>query len=223
MACTQADGSLDLLASGQNGPVCHSCLNRRSLWRPSSFRSFKPNMQLPRHELVEGPLYPSRRECDAAPPSGGFPPLRRRHHADVTRVLGADSPTAQSIEIFAKTVGLLPPSLSKRLIKAGVIPATRLQNPKTRALQLYITAEDAAAFHRRYLTPRTLAQEFGRSWQSLTAELRPPDPRGSGAQTSRHGPPRDVRCRGAPSAARRSPYAPSSARRRCRHRPAPWR
>ncbi|ULB11860.1 TniQ family protein [Cereibacter azotoformans] len=94
------------------------------------------------------------------------------NHADVTRVLGAESPTAQSIEVFAKSIGLLPPSRLKRLIKAGVIPATRLQNPKTRAFQLYITAEDATAFHRRYLTPRTLAQEFGRSWQSLTAELR---------------------------------------------------
>ncbi|WP_235842624.1 hypothetical protein [Cereibacter sphaeroides] len=93
-------------------------------------------------------------------------------HADVTRVLGAESPTAQSIEIFAKTVGLLPPSRLKRLIKAGAVPATRLQNPKTRAYQLYITAEGAAAFHRRYVTPRSLAQEFGRSWQSLTAELR---------------------------------------------------
>ncbi|RHZ91193.1 hypothetical protein D1114_20770 [Cereibacter sphaeroides] len=93
-------------------------------------------------------------------------------HADVTRVLGAESPTAQSIEIFAKTVGLLPPSRLKLLINAGATPATRLQNPKTRAFQLYITAEDAAAFHRRYLTPRTLAQEFGRSWQSLTAEMR---------------------------------------------------
>lgn len=60
----------------------------------------------------------------------------------------------------------------KRLINTGATPATRLRNPKTRAFQLYITVEDAAAFHRRYLTPRTLAQEFGRSWQSLTAELR---------------------------------------------------
>lgn len=85
------------------------------------------------------------------------------NHANVTRVLGVESPTAQSIETFAKTVGLLPPSRLKRLIKAGVIPATRLQNPKTWAFQLYIAAEDAAAFHRRYLTPCTLAHEVGRS------------------------------------------------------------
>lgn len=93
-------------------------------------------------------------------------------HAEVAGVLGVEPPKAQSIELFAKSVGLLPPSRLKRLILNGETPATTLKNPKTKAEQQYITAADAEAFHRVFLTTRTVALQFNRSWQSLSAELR---------------------------------------------------
>lgn len=60
----------------------------------------------------------------------------------------------------------------RRLIVNGHTPATLIQNPKTRAEQNYLTADDADAFHSKFMTPRTMAKEYGRSWQSLGAELR---------------------------------------------------
>jgi hypothetical protein len=43
---------------------------------------------------------------------------------------------------------------------------------KKRAKQNYLTVEDVDAFHSKFMTPRTMAKEYGRSWQSLGAELR---------------------------------------------------
>ncbi len=93
-------------------------------------------------------------------------------HDEVVKVLSIDAPDAQSIEIFAKTVGINQPSRMRRLIVNGHTSATVMQNPKTRAQQHYLTADDADAFHSKFMTPRTMANVYGRSWQSLGAELR---------------------------------------------------
>ncbi|MFK7836267.1 MAG: TniQ family protein [Sulfitobacter sp.] len=93
-------------------------------------------------------------------------------HDEVVTVLGPDAPGAESIEVFAKAVGINQPSKMRRLIVNGHTPATMMQNPKTRAEQNYLTADDADAFHSKFMTPRTMAKEYGRSWQSLGAELR---------------------------------------------------
>lgn len=85
-------------------------------------------------------------------------------HAEVAGVLGVEPPKAQSIELFAKSVGLLPPSRLKKLIQNGETPATKLTNPKTKAEQHYITTADAEASHRVFLTTRTVALEFKRRW-----------------------------------------------------------
>ena len=60
----------------------------------------------------------------------------------------------------------------RRLIVNGHTPATLIQNPKTRAEQNYLTADDADAFHSKFMTPRTMDKEYGRSWQSLGADMR---------------------------------------------------
>lgn len=93
-------------------------------------------------------------------------------HNEVVNVLGADAPDAASIEVFAKTVGINQPSRMRRLIVTEHTSATLMQNPKTRAEQNYLTVDDADAFHSKFMTPRTMAKEYGRSWQSLGAELR---------------------------------------------------
>lgn len=55
-----------------------------------------------------------------------------------------------SLETFAKRVGLARVTFLRRLVVNGHTPATDLPNPRTRALQRYITEEDAAAFHARF-------------------------------------------------------------------------
>ena len=53
----------------------------------------------------------------------------------------------------------------------GHTPATRAINPRTKSEQFYITPADAEAFHAKYFTPRTMANAYRRSWQSLRVEL----------------------------------------------------
>ncbi|MDE3078995.1 MAG: hypothetical protein KGI94_03050 [Paracoccaceae bacterium] len=77
-----------------------------------------------------------------------------------------------SFEAFAKTVGLAQPAHLKRLVRNGHMPATEMHNPKTKAMQLYITAADAQVFYARFVTLRTLAKNRGVTWQKLSAVLR---------------------------------------------------
>lgn len=83
-----------------------------------------------------------------------------------------DGPRPMSLERFAKSVGINQPSRLKRLIKNRHTTATRMQNPKTKAEQDYITDEDAANFHERFFTPRTMSLHFEKSWQKISAQMR---------------------------------------------------
>jgi hypothetical protein len=92
-------------------------------------------------------------------------------HDEVARLFGSEAPPGHSIETFAKSVGAGPPAGLRRLIIDGHTPATRAINPRTNAEQFYITPADAEAFHAKYFTPRTMANAYRRSWQSLRVEL----------------------------------------------------
>ncbi|MCL1629694.1 hypothetical protein M3N55_13230 [Roseibaca sp. V10] len=92
-------------------------------------------------------------------------------HDEVARLLGSEAPPGHTIETFAKSVGAGPPVGLRRLILDGHTPATRAINPRTNAEQFYITTADAEAFHAKYFTPRTMANAYRRSWQSLRIEL----------------------------------------------------
>ncbi|MCV2893720.1 TniQ family protein [Lentibacter sp. XHP0401] len=92
-------------------------------------------------------------------------------HDEVARLLASDAPPGHSIETFAKSVGVGQPEGLRRLIVDGHTTATRAINPRTKAKQLYITTADADAFHEKFFTPRTMANAYQRSWQSLRAEL----------------------------------------------------
>lgn len=92
-------------------------------------------------------------------------------HDEVARLFGNEAPPGHSIETFAKSVGAGPPAGLRRLIFDGHTPATRAINPRTNAEQFYITTADAEAFHAKYFTPRTMANAYRRSWQSLRVEL----------------------------------------------------
>ncbi|MFG6571639.1 TniQ family protein [Sulfitobacter sp. 1A13353] len=94
------------------------------------------------------------------------------YHDEVCSVLSPEPSSHQSIELFSKTVGIGQPIRMKRLVINGHTPATELVHPKLKTKQLFITRDDADAFHRRFYTPRTMAQAHGKSWQSMTATLR---------------------------------------------------
>ncbi len=94
------------------------------------------------------------------------------NHVDVVRVLSGPLPEAKSIEAFAKAVGINQPSRMRRLILNRHTPSTVMENPTTKAKQHYLTEDDTAAFHSKFMTPRTIAQAYQRSWQSTGAELK---------------------------------------------------
>ena len=54
----------------------------------------------------------------------------------------------------------------------GHVTATKIQNPRTKADQFYFASSDSQALHAEFLTPRTLSIAYGRSWQSIGAELK---------------------------------------------------
>ncbi|MEN8951585.1 TniQ family protein [Planktotalea arctica] len=94
------------------------------------------------------------------------------NHEEVVQTLSPPLPEAQSIEAFAKAVGINQPSRMRRLVMKRHTPSTVLENPTTKAKQHYLTQEDAAAFHSKFMTLRTIAQAYKRSWQSIGAELK---------------------------------------------------
>jgi hypothetical protein len=61
----------------------------------------------------------------------------------------------------ARDVGLRDGGHFLALLAAGHSPAQRMKHPRTGVERLYMSPEDIAAFHRRFLTLRTMATEFG--------------------------------------------------------------
>lgn len=86
--------------------------------------------------------------------------------AEVERLLHRPEAKGLSIELFAKTAGLRPAAAMK-LVRGGHIPTTQGVNPKTKAVQRFLTTEDIEAFHTRFVTLRRLAAVLGLSWQAL--------------------------------------------------------
>jgi hypothetical protein len=94
------------------------------------------------------------------------------YHDEVASVLSPAHSPHLSIALFAQSVGIRRPRRMRLLILNGHTPATQLLNPKLKIPQLYITREDAEAFHQKFFTPQTMAQAYGKSWQSMIAALR---------------------------------------------------
>jgi hypothetical protein len=63
----------------------------------------------------------------------------------------------------AREVGLRDGGHFLALLEAGHSPAQRIKHPRTGVERLYMSPEDIAAFHRRFLTLRTMATELGTS------------------------------------------------------------
>lgn len=90
--------------------------------------------------------------------------------AEVERLLGRPEARGSSIELFAKSVGMRP-AIAMRMVRAGLITTTTGVNPRTKAAQQYLGAEDIEAFRRRFVTLRQLAASLFMSWQTVSASL----------------------------------------------------
>lgn len=94
------------------------------------------------------------------------------YHDEVAQALAQETPSAMSLELFTKTVGLGNPVYLNRLVRQGHVPTTEMRNPRTGAMQRFIGTEDAAAFYLRFTTLRILSRAKGTTWQSLSHRLR---------------------------------------------------
>jgi hypothetical protein len=106
---------------------------------------------------------------------GGFSDLRLRT-AEVDRLARpSDVPDAETLitaTAFGISVGIKDKGRFGALIDAGQAPATKLRNPKTGIANIFVTAADIAAFHRRFVTMRTLSAETERAIPELRANLK---------------------------------------------------
>ncbi|MER5172818.1 TniQ family protein [Thioclava kandeliae] len=76
-----------------------------------------------------------------------------------------------NIQTFAKTVGLRWPH-ARWLIMNAKTPSTVARNPRSGAMQHYVSCDDLEEFHQRYATAVTLAAEYKQTWQMISAVLR---------------------------------------------------
>jgi hypothetical protein len=105
----------------------------------------------------------------------GFSDLRLRK-SEVDRLAHpSDVPDAETLitaSVFGMSVGIKDKGRFRALIDAGHTSATSLRNPKTGMENIFVTAADMAAFHRHFVTMRTLSAETGRAIPELRADLK---------------------------------------------------
>ncbi|WP_339696216.1 hypothetical protein [Celeribacter baekdonensis] len=94
------------------------------------------------------------------------------YHDEVAQILAQDMPSAMSMELFAKTVGVGNLVYMHRLVRNRHVSSTEMRNPRTKAMQKFIAPKDTAAFYDRFVTLRILSKAKGTSWQSLSSRLR---------------------------------------------------
>jgi hypothetical protein len=105
----------------------------------------------------------------------GFSDLRLRK-SEVDRLAHpSDVPDAETLitaSVFGMSVGIKDKGRFRALIDADHTSATSLRNPKTGMENIFVTAADMAAFHRHFVTMRTLSAETGRAIPELRADLK---------------------------------------------------
>lgn len=72
---------------------------------------------------------------------------------------------------FGRSIGMRENEAFVRLVRAGHTPASHADISKAGKKRYYVTEEDIAAFHRKYLTQNTMAVEFNGFWRTLITRL----------------------------------------------------
>jgi hypothetical protein len=81
-------------------------------------------------------------------------------------VLGEDHGQTAAAQ-FGRSVGLRDGGTFLALIEAGHVPARQTMNPMTGRLQYWMTPNDMAAFHERFITLTTISEETGQHRNTL--------------------------------------------------------
>ncbi|MEJ6404056.1 TniQ family protein [Yoonia sp. 2307UL14-13] len=76
-----------------------------------------------------------------------------------------------SAAAFGRSVGMREGQAFQRLVMAGHTSASHEVISNSGARRFYVTEDDIAAFHRRFLTQMTLADEYNGFWRTLVTEL----------------------------------------------------
>jgi hypothetical protein len=105
----------------------------------------------------------------------GFSDLRLCE-AEVDQFAPAAEISAEEILIpataFGISVGIKDKGRSRALIEAKHTPAMPMRNARTGIANIYMTASDISAFHRRFVTARTLSVETARPISEVCADLK---------------------------------------------------
>jgi hypothetical protein len=72
---------------------------------------------------------------------------------------------------FGRSIGMRENEAFIRLVRSGHTPASHADISKAGKKRYYVTEEDIAAFHRKYLTQNTMAIEFNGFWRTLITRL----------------------------------------------------
>ena len=94
----------------------------------------------------------------------------------LARPTGAPAPEdCISASLFERSIGLRTKGRFLALVRNGHTPATRMRHPSTGIWQYFMTEVDIAAFHQRFLTLTSMAEEFGGHRHTHLAALRSAD------------------------------------------------
>jgi len=81
-------------------------------------------------------------------------------------------PAGELASDYAVKLGISLKAWFQKLFTAGHVSARWVPHPTNGTEVLYLTNDDIAAFHARFMTPMTMQAEFGVSWQKCMVELR---------------------------------------------------
>lgn len=93
-----------------------------------------------------------------------------RRQADVN-LLSPPRPSHPTLAEFADEIGLQKNGMMQALYEAGLVQATRLFNPTTRRMGLYMTDEDQKGFYAVFTTLKLLSSSTGVEGRELKQKL----------------------------------------------------
>lgn len=94
----------------------------------------------------------------------GQQPRRRRRDESL--------PAGELASDYAVKLGISLKAWFQKPFTVGHVSARWVPHPTNGTEVLYLTNEDIAAFHARFMTPMTMQAEFGVSWQKCMVESR---------------------------------------------------
>ncbi|MBI1494505.1 hypothetical protein [Halocynthiibacter styelae] len=73
---------------------------------------------------------------------------------------------------FGRSVGMRENEAFLRLVRGGHTPASQITTSKAGQQRFYLTQDDIAAFHERFVTQNTLATKYSTFWRTIISQLK---------------------------------------------------